>query len=565
MLENRSLKILFLPLITAAAVTSIITAAYTEKGSNLINLTLRINTAGDDYAPSVTEDGTTAVFNSKMPEEKSHNIFICRNKNGLWGDPVPIFEINTDSNEETPFISADGKIIIFASDRPGGYSPPLTADGKKRITFDLYITRLTNGKWSEPEMLRGKVNTNMNERAPGLSSDGKTLYFTRWPYNNPGKSKVYSAELDGGEYINVKELPDTINTGNCEIGFRPSYSSGRYYFASRRPGGSGGWDIYYTTKSFSGFTKPVNVGSGINTPYDDMYYSESKSNSIICSDRPGGFGEFDLYSSIPAEKSYSPKKKTEIKPEKKVEHKTTMKESARESKADGQSVLNIKVIDKKSGKLIRNGSFRILVMGQREKESIVLRKTQVKSGNRGGFTLYPKDDVESVVIESSSKNYAGCSVKINVIKWETQSVTLYLDKKSSTKSGSCAEAETRPPEKISTDNSGIPTVKIIYFKFDSQEIPSDSIPEVHAVVEFMRSNPDYKVLVSGYSDSAGPAGFNDKLSMRRAQAVGNLIKSLNIAEERISVEWFGETKAVSVRKGSRYYNLDRKVELTLVK
>lgn len=573
MLNNHCIKLISLPLLTAAAVMLIISAAYTEKGSNLINLTLRINTEGDDYAPSLTEDGSTAVFNSKMPEEKSHNIFICKNVNGHWGDPVPIFEINTDSNEETPFISADGKTIIFASDRPGGFSPPLTSDGKKRITFDLYISRLANGKWTEPELLKGRVNTNMNERAPGLSADGKTLYFTRWPYNNPGKSKIYSAELDGGEYVNVKELPGNINSGNCEIGFRPSYSSGRYFFASRRPGGFGGWDIYHTTKSFSGFSEPVNAGSGINTPYDDMYYSESKINSIICSDRAGGFGEFDLYSSIPAEKSYTAKTKSYKKPEhtpetkkveSRVEQKSEPKVEQKGKTADGQSVLNIKAVDKKTGKLIRKGDFRVLLMSEKEKEPVILRKMSIKSGRRGDFILYPKDDVDSVVIESASKSLSGCSVKIRVAKWQTQSITMYIEKKKSG-SGNCSETEARTPEKTSADETGIPTVKVIYFKFDSNEIPADAVPEIHKVVEFMRANPDYKLLISGYSDAKGPAGFNNKLSMRRAQSVAALVKSLNIADDRISVEWFGEAKAVSVGKGSRYYSLDRKVELTLVK
>ena len=127
----------------------------------------------------------------------------------------------------------------------------------------------------------------MKERRDSAST-AKLFIFTRWPYNNPGKSKIYSAKLEDGEYSDVKELPESINTGNFEIGFRPSYKSGRYYFASRKTGGSGGWDIYYTTMTAKGFTEPVNAGEEINTPYDDMYYSESKINSIICSDRAGG-------------------------------------------------------------------------------------------------------------------------------------------------------------------------------------------------------------------------------------------------------------------------------------
>lgn len=527
-----------------AAAVLIFSAAYP---SSLINLTIRINTNGDDYAPSLTEDGTTAVFNSKMPEERSHNIFICKNKNGLWGDPYPIFEINSESNDETPFISADGKTILFASDRPGGFTPPMTSDGKKRITFDIYISRLVNGRWTVPEILKGTVNTSMNERAPGLSIDGKTLFFTRWPYNNMSKSKIYSAKLDDGGFTDVKELPGSINTGNFEIGFRPSYKSGRYYFASRKPGGSGGWDIYYTTATSKGFTTPVNAGGEINTPYDDMYYSESRSNSILSSDRVGGLGMFDLYSSLPAEKSSAINLKNDFK-------------------CNVSSILHITIRDKKSGKLLKKTPFKIILMGEREKESAVLRKTEVKSGRTGILTLYPKDDVDSVVIEPASKYYNGCSVKIRISQGQSQKITLYMDRRSSSNNSSCIDTESKPPaENRSDGRTDIPALKVIYFKFDSSSIPAEYIPPLHSLVEFMRLNPEYKLYISGFSDPSGSFRINDKLSMKRAKNVADFIKTLEITEDRITVRWFGEKKSSSGKRGPRYYNLDRKVELKLEK
>jgi len=546
MIKTKYIRIKVLPLIAAAAFTAIFTSAYPQKGSSLLNLTIRINTEGDDYAPSLTEDGSTAVFNSRMPGEKSHNIFICKNTNGLWGDPYPIFEINTDSNEETPFISADGKTIIFASDRPGGFSSPTTSDGKKRITFDLYITRLVIGKWTVPEILKGNVNTNMNERAPGLSADGKTLFFTRWPYNNPGKSKLYSAKLEDGGFTEAKEIHGPINTGNFEIGLRPSYKSGKYYFASRKPGGFGGWDIYYTTLTSKGFTASVNAGEDINSPYDDMYYSESKINSMICSDRAGGYGKFDLYSSLPAEKVSVP----------------ALKKDYEESKI---STLLITARDRKSGKLLKQVNFNILLIGDREKESMILRKIEIKSNSKGFFRLYPKDDVDSVVIEPLSKKYLKCSVKINVTQGQSQEITIYPGKKTSkSKTNACIETETKIiSEKKVNGNADIAYIKTIYFKSDSSGIAPEYITGLHSLVEYMRNNPESQLTISGYSDPAGSFKLNEKLSMKRANSVADFIKSLDIAADRITVKWFGETKSVSWRKGSRYNSLDRKVELNL--
>jgi outer membrane protein OmpA-like peptidoglycan-associated protein len=539
---------IYISILTISAAVMVLTTAYSQKSSSLFNLTTRINTAGDDYAPSLTKDGSTAVFNSQMPGEKSHNIFICKNKNGLWGDPYPIFAINSDGNDETPFISADGKTIVFSSDRPGGLSSSATSDGRKRITYDLYISRLVSGKWTEPELLKGTVNTHMNERAPGLSANGETLYFTRWPYNNPARAKIYSAKLDGGEFKDVKELPASINSGNYEIGFRPSYKSGRYYFSSRRPGGSGGWDIYYTTISGKDFTKPVNAGKGINTPYDDMYYSESEINTMICSNKAGGYGKFDLYSSIPSAGISTP--------------------SIKETVDNRSSVLNITAIDKESGKVLKNRLFRIILMGEREKESVLLRKIEIKTGSKGSFKLYPKDDADSIVIEPVSKEYSGCSVKIDILPGEIHNIKLYLGEKSKTdkKSAGCINAVIKPSaEQIVTLNSAQLHSKTIYYKFNSHAVPTEYIPEIHKLVELMRSDQDLTAVISGYTDAAGPAGVNDKLSMKRAQSAADIFTALDIPESRITVEWFGESKARSQKTGPRYYYLDRKVEIILKK
>ncbi len=532
----------------SAAAVMILTTAYSQNKSSFFNLTTRINTAGDDYAPSLTKDGNTAVFNSQMPGEKSHNIFICKNQKGLWGDPYPIFAINSDGNDETPFISADGQTIIFASDRPGGLSSPATSDGTKRITFDLYISRLVSGKWTKPELIKGTVNTHMNERAPGLSTDGETLYFTRWPYNNPAKAKIYSAKLDGGEFRDVKELPASINSGNYEIGFRPSYKSGRYSFASRRPGGSGGWDIYYTTKTGNNFTIPVNAGRDINTPYDEMYYSESEKNTILCSNKSGGYGKFDIYSSIPSAGISVPLIKE-----------TTLNRS---------SILNITAIDKTNGKVLKNIVFRITLIGEREKESVRLRKIEAKTGNNGSFKLYPKDDVDSMIFEPVSKEYPGCSVKVNIPTGEIMNIKLYLKRKSGTdkNSGECINAVIKDSAVKSEDEKTVePFLKTIYFKFNSHDVPMEYIPEIHRLVELMRNDSGLSILISGYTDPSGPAEVNNRLSMKRAQSVARLIRSLDIPENRITVEWFGETKASSVKTGSRYHYLDRKVELLLQK
>ena len=71
-----------------------------------------VNSSDDEFFPSVTEDGTVMVFNRRPKGSLKSDIYITYNKNGAWSKPEPVKEINSSENDETPFISADGKTII---------------------------------------------------------------------------------------------------------------------------------------------------------------------------------------------------------------------------------------------------------------------------------------------------------------------------------------------------------------------------------------------------------------------------------------------------------------------
>jgi hypothetical protein len=213
--------------------------------SKILNMRFPINSSGDDFSPSLTADGKTLLFNSKLKNEHSHNIYISKFKKKRWTTPEYFEILNSRyDNDETPYISPDGTIIVFSSDRRSIKDTVDYYSGKVRITYNIYFSRKIEGKWSKPEPVPGDVNTNDNERSPSLSPDKKTIYFTRWPFKNIRKSTIMRATLKNGIYTDVKVLPVPVNTGNYEIAFTPSHLRSGFYFASRRPKGFGGWDIY---------------------------------------------------------------------------------------------------------------------------------------------------------------------------------------------------------------------------------------------------------------------------------------------------------------------------------
>lgn len=138
-----------------------------------------INNLIGSWTPTVTRNGTIYFLEiiEKIP-------VICRAelKNGDYSE----FEcLNEQINQKgslnwCPFIAHDESYLIFSSDREGGLG-----------SGDLYISfRDENGKWQEPVNMGGSINTDKQERFPGVSPDGKYLFFTRW-HNYPHYHDLY--------------------------------------------------------------------------------------------------------------------------------------------------------------------------------------------------------------------------------------------------------------------------------------------------------------------------------------------------------------------------------------
>ena len=198
--------------IVIALIASTLLAAETAV-RKFIPLPEPVNSPENDFAPSFTLDGNTMVFNSKRGNTLQ-DIYICHRTDGRWGVPRPIDAINSPFNDETPFITADGKVILFASDRDGSIEAPRDAQGRVRVSYDLYWAQFYDGAWTRPMRLPGYVNTAMHERAPSLGPDKRSLYYTAWPFGNPAASRIMRAEIAGNIFTNIKALPNPINTNH---------------------------------------------------------------------------------------------------------------------------------------------------------------------------------------------------------------------------------------------------------------------------------------------------------------------------------------------------------------
>jgi len=159
-------------------------------------------------------------------------------KNALGWSEIMTFKkkINgLESWESQPTVSANGKEIIFASDRVGGFGGS-----------DLYIIRKDkDGEWGSPENLGEKINTKDNEKSPFLHIDNETLFFSSDQFPSVGGYDIFYSRKDSlGRWGIPTNIGFPINTVSDELGLFVSTDGEKAYFASNQLEGIGGWDLY---------------------------------------------------------------------------------------------------------------------------------------------------------------------------------------------------------------------------------------------------------------------------------------------------------------------------------
>ncbi|MFC1636284.1 protein kinase [Planctomycetota bacterium] len=157
-----------------------------------VNLGPTINSSAFDWSPTISADGLLLVFCSDRPGGigKATDLWMTRRSttDDPWLEPVNLGPpVNSPSIEATPSISADGLLLFFQSTRPGGYGGPV----------DIWVARrkTTDDPWSEPVNLGPVINTWDFDGLPSISADGSTLYFVSNRYGGHGDEDLWQVSI----------------------------------------------------------------------------------------------------------------------------------------------------------------------------------------------------------------------------------------------------------------------------------------------------------------------------------------------------------------------------------
>jgi outer membrane protein OmpA-like peptidoglycan-associated protein len=273
------------------------------------NMGTAINSEEDEYWPCLTADESTLIFTRLVRDSTSYtgyqeDFFISKKDVQGWepaknaGPPL-----NTHLNEGAQSVSADGRLMVFTACG--------REDGLGRC--DLYFSRKTGDRWTPPVNMGKPVNSGFYETQPSLSADGKTLYFASNRPGGFGDMDIWVTTIDNRNNWNVPiNLGEVINTEGSDWAPYIHPDNQTLYFASNEHIGLGGFDIFYSIKDSAGnWTKPVNIGYPINTCNDEygLILNAAGSRAYFASNKDSANGRdiytFELYEKArPTDVSY---------------------------------------------------------------------------------------------------------------------------------------------------------------------------------------------------------------------------------------------------------------------
>ncbi|HEU5146038.1 MAG TPA: OmpA family protein [Chryseosolibacter sp.] len=465
------------------------------------------------YFPVLTADQQQLIFTRRIgggPNDDEDLVISKRSARGRWLPPESISkEINSDLNEGTCTISADGRKLIFTS-----------CVGRQGYgSCDLYESMRIGEKWTKPKNLGPNVNSPEWESQPSLSADGRTLYFVSDRRGGVGRRDIWVSYLnENGEWMRAKNAGKPVNTMYDEISPFIHVNNRVLYFASNGLVGFGGYDIFFSEKdTASRWTNPKNIGSPINN-HEDQF------SLFITADGKRGYYSHEEVKDAGYTTSHI--YEVEIPEENRIRYKSNyVKGVVRDKKSRDPLAAHIELINLET------------------------------------------DEVESLVSSDSiSGNYL-------IVLTEGSDYALYVNKKGylfkSLNFNYSAEQDYEPIvldvelEKAAEGTTAV--LENIFFDVDKYDLKEKSITELKKILRFLKENPQLRVEISGHTDDSGSEAHNKELSGKRAEAVYNYLVQKGIPPDRLLRRGVGSDRPVADNATDEGRQQNRRIEFKVIR
>ncbi|HEY5690710.1 MAG TPA: OmpA family protein [Cyclobacteriaceae bacterium] len=496
-----------------------------SKGLIVERLDENINSDFNEFNPLLSPDGKTLYFSrSNHPE----NMGGVTDKEDIWYS-----ELGTDgkwtlaknlgpkfNNENPNFINAvsatpDGKsVIILLGNR---------YQEKGKMVAGVSVSDNLNGNWSNPKPLNIENNYNFNEKANYfMANTRKALLMSVERDDSRGDRDLYvSFQKNDSLWTAPLNLGENINTAGEESAPFLASDNVTLYFSSNGFSGFGGADVYMTKRlddTWINWSEPENMGPDINTKLNDLFFNIPSTSEYAYYSREVAIDNADVY---------RVKLPVFMSPEQIV-------------------IVRGRLIDSKTGEPI---AAKIIYEQLPAGKEIGIAQSNPETGEYeihlpGGYLYGVRAEADGHI--SSNQNLDLTKV---IKEGEIKSQDMRLD----------------PIELVKIEPDATIILNNIFFDFDMATLKAESFPELNRIVNLMNERPTLEVEISGHADATGPEEYNMGLSKRRAQSVVRYLTDKDIAEKRITVSYFGETKPIESNATKEGRRKNRRVEFKILK
>lgn len=501
-----------------------------------------ISTKYNDYAPSVTMDGEEMILTSDRPNQNQPNevgqydddIYTSTFSNGKWSTPKPIKgKINSPQDDISNNLSYDGTKMLLNKISPKG-------------DFDIYETFLHGDTWDEPISFARAINLKSNDMYASYNYNDKLIYYTK---DKDVGSTGYDIMVSGAMNKRAREygLPNKVMLVSSIFHEGPVYmhpDGKTMYFASEGHNSMGGYDIFMSKVDGSGtWGKPVNLGYPINTPYDDFFFAATANGkyAYIASNREGGKGGYDIYKvtfwgpeKVPALATQDYLLASLAKPLQDPE----LADEVKVTTSANLTVFKGKTVDALTKKAVE----AVIEITDNKTGKVIERFTT--NSATGKFLLS---------LESGA-NY-GIAVKADGYLFHSENFDI--------PQGSAYNLVNKTIELKNIKIGSKIALRNVFFDTGKSSLRPESNAELDRLVKLLKDVPGLKIELSGHTDNTGSAQGNITLSQDRAQAVLNYLVSKGIAQGRLTAKGYGSSKPVATNDTNEGRQLNRRTEFEI--
>ena len=442
-----------------------------------------------------------------------------------------------NANDGTPAFTKDGSTVVFARGNTGKSKDPSP-------DVDLYMSKKTGNAWSEPERL--SISDSIAwDGSPSFSADERTLYFSSNRRGGKGGVDLYRVPIDNsGRFGRPINLGSTINTPGDEL-FPYVSANGKLYFSSDGHPSIGGLDLFVASRNENEIIVE-HLGVPINSIGDDFAISFSDSTQgYISSNRPGGKGDDDIYffKSTGSEDRWwttAPPPVIDTLNKKIVNYFVQVKVVD----PTGNPIDSVKINVRKNGQTLSNEKTNkkgfIELIDLAENDELVF-----------------KCDKEDFITVRSSFSMEGKTIPESLLKKEMTDTTFQV-------------IITMDRPEIGKEISKLYEINSIYYDLDKADIRTDAAEELDKIVQFLTDNTQMNLELGAHTDARASTGYNLKLSQRRAESAVNYIIRRGIAKDRIKPKGYGEGQLINecsdgVECPEEMHQQNRRTEFKIIK